>query len=290
MASQENKTPDPAGERRKKILAGALVVAFVLVLLWQFGVFTGNEQMATTRTVAAQPYKSPTPKGSPTPARVKPEDQVVDEPLRPEFAFYKNTPLDGSGRNIFVYPTPTPAPTPPPAPPPPTPVPPPITLVGILPGGVIGRTGDFTLTVTGLKFPQDARIFLDGREIKTSRQDESHLTGQVTADMIRNAGNLGVQVRSASDPQMYSNQVALNVAEPPPPPYKFVGVIIGKQGAIAVLRSQGEDEVINVKKGEFADKKTKRWEVRNITSQRVEFFDTQVKLTHFVNFTAEGEK
>ncbi len=289
MASQENKTPNPASERRKKILAGVLMAAFVFVLLWQFGVFAGNEQTAATPTATV--IKSPTPKGSPTPLRGENKEiEVVTDQLRPEFAYSKTTPLDGSGRNIFVYPTPTPPPPPPTPAPIPTPVPPPITLVGIMPPGVIGRTGDFPLLVTGLKFPNDARIFLDGREIKTSLQDESHLTGQVTADMIRNAGSLGVQVRSASDPQMYSNQVALNVAEPPPPPYRFVGIIVEKRGAIAVLRSQGDDDVINVKKGDFPDKKTRRWEVRNITMQRVEFYDTQVKLTHFVNYTAEGEK
>src|SRR5205085_10380155 len=117
--------------------------------------------------------------------------ELVTQSLHPEFAYNKATPLDGSGRNIFVYPTPTPAPPPPTPVPTPMPTPLPITLVGIMPGGVIGRTGDFTLMVTGLKFPNDARVFLDGREIKTSRQDESHLTGQVTADMIRNAGSLG---------------------------------------------------------------------------------------------------
>src|SRR6185436_14703870 len=231
--------------------------------------------------VTAQAYKSPTPKGLPTSTSVKPIDQVVDEPLRPEFAYNKATPLDGIGRNIFVYPTPTPPPPPPTPAPIPTPVPPPITLVGIMPPGVLGRTEGFSLMVTGLKFPNDARIFLDGREIKTSLQDESHLTGQVTAEMIRNAGTLGVQVRSASDPQMYSNQLALNIAEPPPPPYRFVGYVASKQGMTAFLRSQGEDEVISVKKGDFPDKKTKRWEVRNITTQRVEFYDTQIKLAHF---------
>jgi hypothetical protein len=91
-----------------------------------------------------------------------------------------------------------------------------------------------------VEIPERRADLLDGREIKTSRQDESHLTGQVTADMIRNAGSPGVQVRSASDPQMYSNQLALNVAEPPPPPYRFVGYVIGKQGMTAFLRSQGE--------------------------------------------------
>ena len=160
-----------------------------------------------------------------------------------------------------------------------------------MPSGVVGRTPDnITLAVNGLKFPNDARIFLDGREIKTTFQDASHLTGLVTADMIRSAGNLGVQVRSASDSQMYSNSLSLNVAEPPAPPYRFVAIIISKPGATAVLKSQTDDQVVNVKKGDFPDKNTKRWEVKNITPQRIELFDVQLKVMHFINFTAEDAK
>lgn len=288
MASQENKTPDLASERRKKIAAGVLMVVFVFVLSWQLGVFTSDAP--ATPTVTAKPLTSPSPKGSPTPARVKATEQIVDEQLRSEFAFNKATPLDGSGRNIFVYPTPTPPPPPPTPSPTPIPTPLPITLVGLLPGGVVGKTPDnITLAVNGLKFPNDARIFLDGREIKTTFQDASHLTGLITPDMIHNAGNLGVQVRSASDPQMYSNSLSLNVAEPPAPPYRFVAIIISKPGATAVLKSQSDDQVVNVKKGDFPDK-TRRWEVKNIIPQRIELYDVQLKITHFINFTAEDAK
>jgi hypothetical protein len=289
MASQENKTPNPANERRKKIAAGVLMVVFVFVLLWQLGVFTS--EAPTAPTVTAQIRPSPSPKGSPTPTHAK-APEIVGDPLRPEFAFNKNTPLDGSGRNIFVYPTPTPPPPPPTPVPTPVPTPLPITLVGIMPAGVVGKTPDnITLAVNGLKFPNDARIFLDGREIKTTFQDASHLTGLVTVDMIRTAGNFGVQVRSASDPQIYSNSLSFNVAEPPAPPYRFVAIIIGKPGATAVLKSQTDDEVFNVKKGELVDKnKTKRWEVKNITPQRIELYDVQLKISHFINFTAEDAK
>jgi len=290
MASQENKTPNPASERRKKIAAGVLMVVFVFVLLWQLGVFTS--EAPTAPTVTAQPRTSPSPKGSPAPNRGPRVEEPVADPLRPEFAFNKATPLDGSGRNIFVYPTPTPPPTPVPLPPTPTPTPLPITLVGIMPGGIVGKTPDnVTLAVNGLKFPNDARIFLDGREIKTTFQDASHLTGLLTPDMIRTAGNFGVQVRSASDPQLYSNSISFNVAEPPAPPYRFVAIIIGKPGATAVLKSQTDDEVFNVKKGELVDKnKTKRWEVKNITPQRIELYDVQLRIPHFINFTAEDAK
>lgn len=289
MASQETQTPDPAQEQRKKILFGVLVV-IMLVVFWvqdPFGFFTSDEDTGSG-TVAAKPQVSPKPKGSPTPNRAAgSKDPIVSSELHPELAAFKNTPLDGIGRNIFVYPTPTPPPTPPPAPPPAPDPTPPIQLVGINPAGVIGRTEGQNLTVTGLKFPPDARIFIDGREIQTRLLDESHLQGPLTKEMIRTPGNLGVQVRSASDPQMYSNQLSLNVAEPPAPPYKFIGLIVTKQSTVAVLKSQSEDSVENVKKGETIGK-PKRWEIVSINSQRIEILDNQINVMHTIPFTGEG--
>lgn len=293
MASQENQAPDDAAaEQKKKVLLGVLLALMIFVFWWQdpLGLFASDDA-GTTTTATAQVRTSPTPKVSPTPRRGGVEE-VVTDPLRPELASYKNTPLDGIGRNIFVYPTPTPPPPPPPVKPQPTPKPPPISLVGVNPAGVIGKTGEFTLTVTGMaldgaKMPADARIFLDGRELQTKLIDESHLTGIVTAEMIRTPGNLGVQVRSASDAQMYSNSLALNVAEPPAPPYRFVGLIVNKNGSTAVLKSQSDDEVFNVKRGDVIGK-PKRWEVTNITSTRIELFDTSIKVPHSIAFTGDG--
>ncbi len=288
MAAHEDQTPEATAEQRKKVMAGVLLALMIFVFWWQdpFGLFTSEDAGAKPVTTA-QARTSPTPKGSPTPRR---DTEVVTVPLRPELASYKNTPLDGIGRNIFVYPTPTPPPPPPPVKPQPTPVPPPITLVGVNPAGVIGKTGEFNLTVTamalnGAKMPEDARIFLDGREIQTKLIDESHLVGIVTTEMIRNPGNLGVQVRSASDAKMYSNSASLNVAEPPAPPYRYVGLIVNKNGSTAVLKSQANDDIFNVTKGKVIDK---RWEVTNITSARIELFDTQIKVPHSIAFTGDG--
>ncbi len=287
MAAHENPNqvaPEAAAEQRKQVLAGVLVALMIFVFWWQdpFGLFTSDDAGATP-AATAQARTSPTPKGSPTPRRGA--EEVVTDPLRPELASYKNTPLDGIGRNIFVYPTPTPPPTPIPLPPA-TPAPtPPIVLVGINPTGVIGRTGEQVLTVTALKAPSDGRIFLDGREMQTKVIDESHLTGILTAEMIRNPGNLGVQVRSASDAQMFSNSLSLNVAEPPAPPYRYVGLIVNKNGSTAVLKAQADDEIFNVTKGKVIGK---RWEVTNITSARIELFDIQIKVPHSIAFTGDG--
>ncbi len=290
MAAHENPNqvaPEAAAEQRKKVMAGVLLALMIFVFWWQdpLGLFTSADSGAKP-AATAQARTSPTPKGSPTPQRRSGVEEVVTDPLHPELASYKNTPLDGIGRNIFVYPTPTPAPTPkplPPAPPAPTP---PIVLVGINPQGVLGKTPDpIPLTVTAMKVPADARIFLDGREIQTKVIDDSHLTSVLTAEMIRNPGKLGVQVRSASDAQMYSNSLTLEVAEPPAPPYRYVGLIVNKNGSTAVLKSQANDEVFNATKGKIIDK---RWEVTNITAARIDLVDTAIKVTHSIAFTGDG--
>lgn len=284
MASQENQAPEAAQEQRKKVLLGVLFVLLLFVLWWvdPLGLFTSED---AGPVVNAQQKASPTPRTSPTPRGGK-VDPIVTFELQPELAFVKNTPLDGIGRNIFVYPTPTPPPPPPPQAPVPTPPPPPIQLVGINPAGTLAKTGEFNLTVTGLKFPADARIFLDGREIQTQYLDESHLQGVVTADMKRNPGNLGVQVRSLADAKMFSNSMTLNVAEPPAPPYRYVGLIVSKQGTIAVLKAMADDDMVNVKKGQVLGKPP-RWEIVNINPQRIEILDVTIQVSHVINFTGD---
>jgi Tfp pilus assembly protein PilP len=85
---------------------------------------------------------------------------------------------------------------------------------------------------------------------------------------------------------MYSNQLSLNVAEPPPPTYRFIGLITSKNGMIAVLKSQSDDgDVFNVVKGQ---KFGTHWRVVNITSQKIEVEDTNIKILHTINFTGEG--
>jgi hypothetical protein len=105
----------------------------------------------------------------------------------------------------------------------------------------------------------------------------------VSADAIRNAGNLGVMVRSVSDAKIFSNQVSLNVAEPPPPQYRYIGMIVRKTGTVAVLKSQTDDEVINVTK----DSRFKQWRVLSITPQKIVLEDINIRVTHTINFTGE---
>jgi hypothetical protein len=216
-------------------------------------------------------------------------DEVVTEPLDTRLINIKFTPLDGISRNIFVYPTPTPVPTPKPLPPGPTPTPAPtpdIVVVGIQPTGVIGRTGDFEMTVTALNFKEGDRAYIEGREAQTTLLDESHIKVKVSAEAIRNPGNLGVQVRSAGDPKRFSNQLTLNVAEPPKPPFRYVGLIVSRQGKVGVLKPDSDDDPFNVKEGESYGT-GKKWKVVNISAQKMEILDNDIKVSHTINFSPD---
>ena len=295
MALKENKTSSAENaaqkDKQKKVLAGVLCALLGIVFYFQdpLGLFTKEEP-----TVNAQSLATPAPKVSPTPRNgaLKGEDpnRVIDQPLNTALIAGKFTPLDGSARNIFVYPTPTPVPTPkplppvPPGPPPPTP---PIVVVGIQPTGVIGRTGDFALTVTGLKFPADARVYIEGREAQTTLLDESHLKATVSAEAIRTPGNLGVQVRSVSDANMFSNQLTLNVAEPPKPPFRYVGLIVSRQAKIGVLKPDADEDPFNVEEGKSYGT-GKKWKVVSINAQKMEILDNDIKVSHTINFTPDS--
>ena len=148
------------------------------------------------------------------------------------------------------------------------------------------------MTLYGDKIPADAQGFIDGRPYESKFVSPTELRVQIPSEAIRNPGNLGVQVRSLANAALFSNQLSLNVAEPPPPTYRFIGLITSKNGMIAVLKSQSDDgDVFNVVKGQ---KFGTHWRVANITSQKIEVEDTNLPLSggryinHTINFTGEG--
>lgn len=284
MSQDKAKEPKDSSETRKRILLGVLVLVMLGVFYFQF--FSGDEATPNQTTAGGSPATKPSPTPTPRPVRPgeKPET-IITQPL--VFAWFdRSISGDGTGRNIFVYPTPTPEPPPRPLPPQRPPPPPPVLLSSINPSGIIAKTGDTSLAIYGDKFPQDAQVFLDGRPYETKIISQTEIRVQVPGDAIKASGNLGVQVRSKSDATLFSNQLALNVAEPPAPAYRFIGLITNKNGAMAVLKSQAdESDVINVRRGE---KFGTHWRVVNITSQKIDIEDMNLKIVHTINFTGEN--
>jgi hypothetical protein len=283
--SQENPTPEQkqkSQETRNKLLLGVLLLVLVGVVYYQF--FSKSDRPGTSPAAA-----SSAPKTSPSPTPPRPPSgtpaPIVSQPLDLASMQRGSHSGGGTGRNIFVYKPSPPPPPPRPTPPPPTPTPWPIPVFSLNPGGVIARTADFTLTVFGEKMPQDAQGFLNGRAYPTTFVNATQIRINVPADAIRAPGSLTVKVFSKSDPKLESNPAPLQVAAPPEPPYKYIGIITLKNVPTAVLSSQSDDNAVyNVKKGGVVGGK---WKVINITTKRVEIEDISIKVSHIINYTTE---
>lgn len=274
-------------EKKKQILAGALGLVLVGVLAFQFLYTGGSDSPPQAARQQVRPVASATPvalkQGAARDTRI--EQVAITQPLPLELLGSRHAVNSSVGRNIFIYPTPTPPPPPKPSPTPPPPPPPPITIAGLNPSGVIARTKEFSLTVMGAKIPKDAVTILNGQNLPTAFISESQLKATVPAAMIRTPGDIKVEVRSQSDPSLYSNSLMLNVGQPPVPPYLFVALIINPSGvSTAVLKSQAKGELIYVHQGDMLDRK---WKVTNIGAQSIDIQDVEYNIGHTVLFTGE---
>jgi len=290
--SQENSTPENTKETKKKIFLGVLLLALVGVIYFQF--FSGSDKPvsaskpgpANTGNTGNKNVTAPALAQGQTPQRSGTPEPIISQPLDLASITVRNNTGSGTGRNIFIYPTPTPVPPPPPMTPTPTPVPPPITIFSINPGGVIARTGDFTLTVYGQKIPPDGQGFLNGSAYPTTVVSAGEIKIKVPGEAIRAPGNFIVTVRSQTDAKLFSNPYSLNVAQPQDPPYKYVGLIAGKNSSTAVLKGSNDDDVHNVRKGDVVER---RWKIVKITAEKIEIEDVTIKLDrpHTINYSGE---
>src|SRR5215470_18513842 len=153
--SQENSKSEKPQDTRKKIALGGLLVLLAGVIYYQF--FSGSDAPSSPRQGVVNATSNqgvgqgagkgvgPTPRPAPR-ANGTPEP-IISQPLDLAAMQSRDSSGSGTGRNIFIFPPPpTPTPIPPPSPTP-TPTPLPIQVFSVNPGGVIARTGDFTLTV-----------------------------------------------------------------------------------------------------------------------------------------------
>ncbi|HWQ33173.1 MAG TPA: IPT/TIG domain-containing protein [Blastocatellia bacterium] len=272
-------------DNKKLILMVALLAALGGVLYYNF--FSEEDTPSTPNKSQSGQTAGKSKNPAPTPTPNKNELPVIDKPLELA-AMTSRAQEPGAGRNIFVYPPP---PTPTPPPPTPPPIPPPITLSGLNPAGVIGRTGDFTMTLFGAKFPSDAVVFIAGRQLKTTFVSDSQLKVTVPAASIANPGSLPVEVRGANDPKLFSNVFNLNVTPPPAPPYKYLGMIVKDGVTTAVVKFDLEEDLIYVRKDAILDRRNNQpghWKLISITPQEIEIEDTNIKIRHRVPFSGEG--
>lgn len=273
-------------DKKLKMLAGGLGVLLTLVVYFQF--FYGGSSTPTPPPGRGQAATqvTPTPFVRVIPRDTRIEQVAITEPLPLELLNARHSAGSGTGRNIFIYPTPTPTPSPKPVPTPTPPPPPPITIAGLNPSGVIARTKAFDLVIMGAKIPRDAVAIVNGQNLPTAFISDAQLKVAVPATSIKAPGDLRVEVRSLSNPSLYSNHLNLVVGQPPVPPYLFVALVINSKGVkIAVLKSQAEGKFINVRQGEALDRK---WKVLTIGNQSIEILDVEYNIPHTVAFTGEA--
>lgn len=263
-----------ADKKRVAILSTLLVI---LAIVWLRDVGSDpdepalrrpNQTVSTGGNRAARP-SAPTARGSSSA-----EDGFRPLPL---FALEEHARRASVevGRNIFVYYVP-PAPVLPKEPegPPPT-----IRVTSLSPESVYARTGDFVLHVRGERFPEDARIVVNGRELPTERVGPTELRATVGRQWISAPGKLTILVRN--DRGEFSAPVTLAVVEPPAPEYKYVGRIDD-----LVFLASGEDRYA-VRVGHLVDQRRgNRWRVVAASDTHVTIQDVLLGVTHRVEMEA----
>lgn len=272
---------DPNNPNEKKKMIAAAVLGLVAIIVLGYLFLGGGSSKPTNLAAASSPR--------PTPARGtnQPPPITNDED---DLSAYREIIFNGTvvgapeaDRNIFAYYVPPPPPVK--APPSPSPSPtPPIMVSAVSPQSVYGRTGDFSLQVTGDKFAPGFRIIIDGRAMQTRFISAQQIATTVTADMIANPGTRRVEVRSP-DGSLYSNVLNLNVTPPPVPNFSYIGLIGKPRGNdIAVLQDNSTKELLNVQRGDVVGG---RFRLTSISDRELKLVDTNLKVSHTLAFKPE---
>jgi len=270
--------PKNPNEKKKIIAAAVLGLAAVLVLGYLF--LSGGSKKPTVAGRGQTP--TPTPRRGPD--GPPPPDSQNDPSMYQEIV-YNGTGVAApeADRNIFAYYVPPPPPVKQIPTPTPTP-PPPLTVSSLSPASVFARTGDFSLQVVGDKFTPAAKIVIDGRVMATRFINPQQLATTITADMIANAGNRRIEVRTA-DGTLYSNVANLNVTPAPQPNFTYVGLIGKPRGNdIAVVQDRNSKELLNVQRGDLLGG---RFRLTSISDKELKLVDVNLKIPYTLAFSPD---
>jgi hypothetical protein len=276
-------------ERNKLILAGALGIVALLFLWWTFFGFGSSSKSGVQRPAGQSPSSVTNRVPSKLPQTSVIEGNVPSQDDPPVPVVYRPPmPAPEAGRNIFAYyepprtpvkvsvtPTPTPTPTPP------------VLLANISPANVFARTADFPLEISGDKITAQLRVVIDNTEVPTRYIGPQQLAATVPAALIANPGSRQVMLRSP-DGKVYSNALALSVAEAPKPNYSYIG-IIGTRHHIdtAILQDKNNKETLNVQRGDLLGG---RFRVTSISEKEVVVVDSNLKIKHSLSMTTQGDR
>ncbi len=276
----EGKSP---AERNKIILTMVLGGLAVIALAYTFGgVFFGGKKATTTSA------KTPTPTPGTNvnqPIDLKTSDEIND--------LYANTPVlysaasffaPDAGRNIFAFYEPTiyePPPFPTAKPPTPevipTPIPPrePDYILGFLnTTNVYAGSKGFKLEINGDRFTPESMIFFNEFQLQTTFVSPQRLTADVPTNLISNATNAQIIVRTP-DGVKYSNPMFIQVIAAPRPQFQYIGMIARSRynNDTAYFTEQGKTTPIN---GRLGDVVGGRFKLISISSIETIFEDTSL--------------
>lgn len=277
----EGKTP---AERNKIIAAIALPL---LALIFIYNMFSGPSRPPTTTANdnansrrGARP--STVTQRAPNAAAASEVEMSVADTLPisccPE-PFYG----DGTGRNIFAfYVKPPPPPTPVPTVPTPVPTPPPDKLLaGLMPQSVFARTAGFTLQLNGDKFGPGDRVYVAGQELPTQFKSPQQLSANIPASLLTSPGARPVKVQTP-DGRLFSNDMILNVMQPPSPTYTYVGFLKRtRPSANTAVLKDAKGELYSVRQGDLVEG---RFRVTDISERGVEVMDKDLNIKHTMPF------
>lgn len=273
---------DPNNPNEKKKMIAAAVLALVALVVLGYVFFGGSPSKPTTNQTAARPSPTARPGAKETPPETG-EDSSIYKPVEPSWVVPAVADAD---RNIFAFyepPPPTPKPVYIPTP---TPTPtPPVMVSSLAPATVYaGTPADFTLQVSGDKFTPAVHVTLDGRDLPTRFISSQQLFATVSQTLIKNAGVRQVMARS-SDGKLYSNTITLNISQPTPPNFTYVG-IIGKKAFndTAILQDKSNKDFIRVQRG---DSVGGRFRVVSITEKEIILIDAKLMIRFPLAFTAD---
>lgn len=279
-------------EKKKLIALLGLGSVMLLVLVYQL-YFSGpaprptlqaNKNSSTTGTKSSATISNPE-----TAEKVASRSASAKNPQGEELAaliedmsplsvrFVKPGPATVSERgNIFDYYIPPPPPLKKPDPPPP------ITLLGVSPqSATAGTPRAFTLTVVTRGAPPDAKIYLDGRERQTKRVNETTLTTEMKPSDYPSQKTMTVEVKSPTDPKMFSTQQSFVAMAAPEPPFKFIGIL----GDQALFEMTGVKEYLRLRVGATIQGV---WRIDAISNQAVDVTHTQFDIKKRVPLQDKG--
>ncbi|MEW6213025.1 MAG: hypothetical protein AB1631_32175 [Acidobacteriota bacterium] len=218
-------------DKKRLIILSAILVVLAGVAVYRF-VFESPTPRRRAASSNSNTARTPSPAPS-APAQTPKLDKALrDDEAAIQQEIANITPLDfgmfghdagnatpGPRGNIFgYYVRPRDPPKPEPRPP--------ISLQFIQPqSAVAGTPRRFTMTVVGQAVPADAQIIIDGRAKPTRRVNDTTLATDIEPAEYASSRSMTVEIKSPTDPKLFSNPASFIVQPSPEPPFRFTAYL-----------------------------------------------------------------